>query len=209
LFASASGTKKKTLSAEEQNREDVREKREEWRQAAAALAIECLVFLDETGAKTNMTRLYGRAENGDRVNDSAPAGHWNTTTLIAAVGKDGPIAPFLIEGAIDGDVFLAYVEKFLAPALRPGDILVMDNLSTHKSAAALRLIEKRGASVLFLPPYSPDYNPIEKMWSKIKALLRKAAARTAEDLTNAVKAALNAVTADDIRGWFRSCGYNI
>lgn len=156
-----------------------------------------------------MTRLYGRAARGERVTDHVPSGHWNTTTLIAAVRKSGPIAPFLLEGAIDGDAFLTYVEKVLAPSLRPGDILVMDNLSTHKGKAARAAVEAAGARILDLPPYSPDLNPIEKMWSKIKACLRKIAARTAEALTNAVAHALSTITQADIQGWFRACGYII
>lgn len=156
-----------------------------------------------------MTRLYGRAAKGERVTDHVPSGHWNTTTLIAAVRKSGPIAPFLLEGAIDGDAFLTYVEKVLAPSLRPGDILVMDNLSTHKGKAARAAVVAAGARILDLPPYSPDLNPIEKMWSKIKACLRKIAARTAEALTEAVAHALSTVTQADIRGWFRACGYII
>lgn len=154
-----------------------------------------------------MTRLYGRADKGTRVTDHVPSGHWNTTTFIAGMRKSGPIAPMLLEGAIDGDAFLAYVEQTLAPALGPGDILIMDNLSTHKGKAARLAIEARGARILDLPPYSPDLNPIEKMWSKVKALLRKAAARTAEALTQAVAHALSLVTIDDILGWFRISGY--
>jgi transposase len=165
--------------------------------------------VDETGAKTNMTRRYGRAPVGERVHDKAPAGHWSTTTFIGAVRDGGPIAPLLIEGATDADVFTAWVEQCLAPELKEGDIVVMDNLSSHKAKAVGELIAARGAKLLYLPPYSPDLNPIEKMWSKIKALLRRAKARSPEALTQAVADGLAAVTASDILGWFRSCGYVI
>lgn len=156
-----------------------------------------------------MTRLYGRSARGQRVIDHVPSGHWNTTTLIAAVRADGPRAPMLLAGAMDGDAFLAYVEQVLVPTLREGDMLVMDNLSTHKNSAARRLIEAAGVRILDLPAYSPDLNPIEKMWSKMKASVRAAAARTQEALQDAIARALAAVTASDIDGWFQSCGYNI
>ncbi len=181
--------------------------REQWRQDAPALDVASLVFIDETGAKTNMTRRYGRALGGERVTDKTPAGHWNTTTLVAGVGTRGPLAPLLLEGALDADAFTAWVEQFLVRELRTGDVVVMDNLSSHKAQQVRPLIEKAGAKLLYLPPYSPDLNPIEKMWSKIKALLRGAKARTQEALGRAVAEALDAVTADDIKGWFRSCGY--
>ncbi|CAN5433347.1 hypothetical protein BH09SUM1_BH09SUM1_27940 [soil metagenome] len=185
----------------------MREKRSQWRGKIEGIDLDRLVFIDETGAKTNMTRRYGRAAKGERVNDSTPSGHWGTTTCVACVTTRGPIAPFLLEGAIDGDAFLIYVERVLAPLLRPGDVLVMDNLSTHKSQPARRAIEAAGARILDLPPYSPDLNPIEKMWSKLKAYLRKAAARTPEALTEAVAQALRTITIQDAFGWFRSCGY--
>jgi transposase len=193
----------------EQNRPDVAAERAAWEQKAPFLDAERLVFLDETGTKTNMTRRYGRAPAGCRVRDHAPAGHWNTTTLIAAVRPSGPLAPLLLECATDGEVFAAWTEQFLVPSLREGDIVVMDNLTSHKSSRVRALIEAAGARLLYLPPYSPDLNPIEKMWSKIKALLRAAKARTQEALNEAVAAALAAVTPADIRGWFRHCGYEI
>jgi len=168
-----------------------------------------LVFLDESGAKTNMTRLYGRAEVGRRVRGSTPTSNWSTTTMVAALGARGADAPFVLEGAMDGDSFGVYVERVLAPVVRPGDIVVMDNLSSHKNKKARALLEKAGACVKDLPPYSPDFNPIEKMWSKIKAALRKVEARTYKGLVKAVGNALGAVTQEDIRGWFLSCGYDI
>jgi transposase len=154
-----------------------------------------------------MTRRYGRAMGGGRAHDKAPAGHWNTTTLLCAVGTRGPVAPLVFEGPVDADVFAAWVEQFLLPTLRRGDVVVLDNLSSHKAASVRALIEGVGARLLFLPPYSPDLNPIEKMWSKIKTLLRGAKARTLEALEKAIAQALDAVTTDDIKGWFESCGY--
>ena len=156
-----------------------------------------------------MTRLYGRAAVGQRVRDWVPTSAWHTTTMIAAIGLGGARAPFVLEGPIDGPAFRVYVERVLVPTLQPGDIVVMDNLSSHKDAAARRLIESVGAAVMDLPPYSPDLNPIEKMWSKIKAWLRRVKARSFDDLITAIGEALAAVTPSDIQGWYQSCGYDI
>ena len=155
-----------------------------------------------------MTRLYGRAPRGHRGRDSVPSGRWESTTLIAAVGCDGPKAPWVFRGALDGDMFNVYVEHVLAPTLGPGDILVMDNLSTHKNKIAREMILATGAIIWDLPPYSPDLNPIEKMWSKIKAHLRKRKARTSEELLEAIADALTQISTKDIEGWFISCGYS-
>jgi transposase len=154
-----------------------------------------------------MTRLRGRALQGARVLDCAPHGHWGTTTLLGALRLDGTSACMSIEGATDRDVFYAYVRNVLVPSLRPGDIVVLDNLAAHGDARAQQLIKTTGASVVFLPPYSPDFNPIEKMWSKIKTALRAAKARTSQALQMAIREALAAVTAQDAMGWFKSCGY--
>ena len=156
-----------------------------------------------------MARLYGRAPKGLRVRDAVPAGTWNTTTLIDAIGVGGAQAPMLLPGALDGNAFEVYVRKMLVPTLRPGDVVVMDNLSTHKHAAARRPIEAGPAKILDLPPYSPDLNPIEKMWSKIKSLLRAARARTFKALITAVSKALKQITIEDALGWIKSCGYEI
>jgi len=142
---------------------------------------------------------------GNRLFAKAPHGHWGTTTMISSVRLDGTTAAMEIAGATDSDVFREYVRRVLAPTLLPGDIVVMDNLRTHYAAEALMLIEVRGASVKFLPPYSPDYNPIEKLWSKIKTLLRGLAARTQQELSDAIKRAFEAVTPEDIQGLFFSC----
>lgn len=154
-----------------------------------------------------MTRLYGRTVGGQRLVDAAPHGHWSTTTMISALRFDGSTADMVLEGATDGTAFGAYVEHILIPTLRPADIVVMDNLAAHKMSAIVAAIEQTGAEVRFLPPYSPDFNPIEKMWSKIKAYLRKVKARTQETLWQAVGDALRTVTALDALGWFTSCGY--
>ena len=200
-------SKKKSLRAAEQDRPDVRAQRAAWRGRTSELDLHRLVFLDESGAKTNMTRLYGRSFDGQRVTDGVPHGHWCTTTMVSSMRLDGSTAPMVIEGPTDAEVFEAYVQQVLVPTLRPGDIVVMDNLSPHKTSAVAAAIEATGAEVWFLPPYSPDLNPIEKMWSKIKAFLRKAKARTYDALVLAIGAALATVTAADAFNWFASCGY--
>jgi transposase len=156
-----------------------------------------------------MTRLRGRAPRGRRLHAKAPCGRWQSTTIISSIRLDGTTASMTISGAADGEVFRTYVEQVLCPELNKGDIVVMDNLSVHKSPKTLALIEAVGAEVRFLPAYSPDLNPIEKMWSKVKALLRTAEARTPEELDQAITNALAKVTANDARGWFSSCGYTI
>jgi transposase len=154
-----------------------------------------------------MTRLYGRARAGQRLVDAAPAGHWCTTTMISSVRHDGSTACMVVDGATSQEIFRAYVDQILAPTLRAGDLVILDNLSAHKDSQALARIESVGASVRFLPPYSPDLNPIEKMWSKVKSILRTIKARTRETLINAIAAALEQITAQDAQGWFESCGY--
>ena len=200
-------SKKKSLHAAEQDRPEVKAQREGWREKTAGLDLHRLVFMDESGAKTNMTRLYGRSFDGQRVVDATPHGHWCTTTMLSAMRVDGSTAPMVIEGPTDTDVFEAYVGHVLTHSLRPGDIVIMDNLAPHKKPSVIAAIEAVGAEVWFLPPYSPDFNPIEKMWSKIKAFLRKAKARTWDTLVAAIKDALQEVSASDARNWFRSYGY--
>lgn len=168
-----------------------------------------MVFLDESAAKTNLTRLRGRAPRGRRLLAKAPHGHWRTTTMISSVRLDGTTACMTIDGATDTAVFQAYVRAILAPTLRPGDIVVMDNLRPHKHADTIALITRAGASVRFLPAYSPDLNPIEMMWSKVKTLLRTAEARTADQLQRAIAQALQRVTPQDAAHWFAACGYSI
>lgn len=165
------------------------------------------MFLDESGVKTNMTRLYGRASKGNRCHDKAPDGRWETVTVLSSMRLDGETESIMFDGAVDRKMFDAYIEKILAPTLRLGDIVVMDNLGSHKSEKARKFVESMSASCLFLPAYSPDFNPIEKMWSKVKQVLRGLKARTREELFDAVAKALNMVTADDAQGWFEACGY--
>ena len=155
-----------------------------------------------------MTRIYGRARRGRRVHAKAPHGHWHTTTLMGSIRLDGSTTCMAIEGAADTEGFRAYIKRILGPTLRAGDIVIMDNLSPHKSKSTLSLITEAGAQVLFLPAYSPDFNPIEKMWSKVKADLRRAEARTYAALIKAVGHALSTVTARDAMNWFASCGYS-
>jgi len=183
--------------------------RARWAKATGRVPPHRLLFIDESGAKTNMTRLYGRAPRGTRVYDRIPNGRWETTTIIAAVGRNGPQAPWVLNGPMDGTAFTVWVEHVLAPTLEATDIVVMDNLSVHKNAAARASIKATGALIWDLPPYSPDLNPIEKMWSKVKACLRKTKARDAETLCTAIGQAIAQVSLQDIQNWFASCGYSL
>lgn len=200
---------KKTLKASEQEREDIAKSREEWREFQTVVDAEHLIFLDESGLKTNMTRLYGRAQGGQRCHDSTPCGHWETVTILSSIRLDSSTESLIFEGAVDRKMFDAYIQEVLAPTLRPGDIVVMDNLNAHKSQDAYRAIREKQAEVLFLPAYSPDLNPIEKMWSKVKQSLRGIKPRTENDLFTATGTALNTITASDAQGWFESCGYTV
>lgn len=195
------------MKASEQGRDDIACLREEWQEFQKTTEADRLVFLDETGVKTNMTRLYGRSLKGSRCHDSTPTGRWKTVTVLSAIRLDGTTASVMFDGAVDRRMFDAFVEKMLVPFLKPDDILVLDNLGTHKSKVAQALIESKSASYKFLPAYSPDLNPIEKMWSKMKQLLRGLKARTPSDLYAAVGKALGMITAEDAQGWFMSCGY--
>jgi transposase len=165
------------------------------------------VFIDESAAKTNMTRLHGRCAKSERLRMSAAHGHWCTTTMISSLRSDGSTACMTIEGAANAEVFQAYVKEILCPTLRPGDTVIMDNLRAHKNERTIGLIGQTGARVVFLPAYSPDLNPIELMWSKVKALLRAAQARTREGLLEAIGKALAAVSPGDAQNWFAHCGY--
>ena len=154
-----------------------------------------------------MTRLYGRRFDGERLVDAVPHGHWSTTSMLSCLRLDGSTAAMSLDGATDRVAFETYVERVLVQTLRPGDIVVMDNLAPHKSPHAAECIRRAGADLWLLPPYSPDFNPIEKMWSKVKAYLRKAKARSRSALDRVIGRALRSVTADDAKGWFTSCGY--
>lgn len=166
-----------------------------------------LVFIDETWAKTNMTRTRGRAPLGERLVAAVPHGHWKTTTLIAALGHAGVRCAATLGGAVDRDAFEAFVAQVLVPALAPGDVVVMDNLSSHKGPRVRAMVEAAGASVLYLPAYSPDLNPIELAFAKLKQLLRSAGHRTVGALWSDVQRMLDRITPDDARGFFRHCGY--
>jgi transposase len=192
------------IYASERDLERVQARRSEY-QAELVASSGRLKFLDEAGSNIAMTRLYGRAAPGERVYDRVPQSYGENITMLACLSEAGLSAPMTIEGAVDGAVFLAYVEKILAPTLSPGDVVVMDNLGAHKVKGVRETIEARGARVIYLPPYSPDLNPIEKCWSKIKTYLRAAKARTRQSLEKALKEALLLVTEKDAQGWFASC----
>jgi transposase len=166
------------------------------------------VFIDETGASTKMTRLYGRARRGQRCRAPIPHGHWKTTTFTGALRLDGLTAPMVLDGPMNVAAFQAYVEQALIPMLKPGDIVVMDNLPAHKPASVRRSIEAAGADLLYLPPYSPDFNPIEMAFAKLKAILKKTAARTVTELWNAIGAALDQFPPGECRNYFAAAGYD-
>ena len=188
-------------------RADVAAARAWWKAAQAALDPERLVFIDETGANTKMVRTRGRAPKGQRLVGHEPWGHWKTTTFTAGLRRDGLVAPYVLDGPMNGRAFLVYVEKILAPELRPGDIVVMDNLAAHKVQGVRALIEAAGAHLLYLPPYSPDLNPIEMAFAKLKAHLRKAKARTIDALWKAVGSICNLYSPDECWNYLKDAGY--
>lgn len=185
------------------------ERRTQWCDWSREVDGRRVIFVDETWAKTNMTRLRGRSLRGERLIDKSPHGHWQTTTLIAALGIEGVRCSTVVDGAVNGDVFLAFVERVLVPELCPGDIVVMDNLSSHKSVRVRQMIEAAGASLRFLPPYSPDLNPIEMVFSKIKQLLRSLACRTRDALWRSMQRVLDAITVTDAANCFAHAGYTL
>jgi transposase len=184
-------------------------KRGWFRRRARRLNKRRFIFVDESGVNTAMTRRYGRAPRGERAHDSAPRNYGAHTSVIGAMGLRGLVAALTVEGAVDTDCFNAYAERVLGPRLRRGDVVVLDNLGAHRASRIEEMAEARGARVLWLPPYSPDYSPIEQCWSKIKAYLRGAKARTREHLEESLTAAIGLVTKSDIRGWFKHCGYSL
>jgi transposase len=198
---------KKVLRAAEQDRPDVASRREEWQEVMFGLPLDRFLFLDETWTTTNMTRLYGRALKGQRLVEAVPHGHWKTTTFIAALRSTGMTAPMVIDGALNGDLFCAYVHQVLVPELRPGDIVVLDNLSSHKRMEARAAIEAVGARVVFLPPYSPDFNPIENAFAKLKRLVRSAGKRTIDELWSFLGQVVDAFTPSQCLNYIRHCGY--
>lgn len=197
--------KKKVLHAQERDTPRTKRKRRVFRRRIAQVDPKDLVFVDETGADTAMTRLYGRAPIGERVEGAVP-GHWESVTLVAGLRLSGVVSPMAFAGAMDTPSFESYVEQILAPDLSPGDVVVWDNLKPHQSHEARRLLRRVGARLEPLPPYSPDLTPIEKMYSKVKTVLRSAGARTTATVYAAMDRALKSVHGEDILGWFQSCG---
>ena len=199
---------KKTARAEEQDRPDVLSRRQAGFDGQLYLDPDRLVFIDETWASTNMARTHGRAPRGHRLRAPVPFGHWKTTTFVGGLRRSGLVAPMVLDGPISRDAFEAYVEQVLVPDLRPGDIVIMDNLSSHKGPRVRALIEHAGAALRFLPPYSPDFNPIAKAFSKLKARLRKAAERTVDALWTAIGRLIDLFTPRECDNYFAACGYD-
>lgn len=185
------------------------QRRSDWKQEQPRQDARRLIFVDETWSKTNMTRLRGRSPKGQRLVEKLPHGHWQTTTLIAALGIEGMRCSTLVDGAVNALMFEAFVEQVLVPQLRAGDGVVLDNLSSHKRQRTRELVEAAGAELFFLPPYSPDLNPIEMIFAKVKQLLRSLACRTCEALWQAMQSILDQVTASDAFNCFRHCGYSL
>jgi transposase len=203
---------KKTLRASEHDRPDIKQAREEWtstRQPIMRLEPHRLVFLDETGTTTKMTRLRGRSPKGQRLLSKVPFGHWKTQTFIAGLRFDALTAPFVIDAPMDRRIFETYVETQLAPTLKPGDVVVLDNLPAHKSSAAEQAIRAKGAWLLFLPPYSPDLNPIEMAFAKLKALLRARAIRTIDALWRAIGEICDLFSPQECQNYFHAAGYGL
>lgn len=203
------------IHAAEQDRPDVAERRARWRIEQLHMDPRKIIFIDETWAKTNMTRprkLRGRAPRGERLIEKVPHGHfrgWKTTTLIAALDHRGVRCATTVDGAVNGDLFVAFVQRVLRPTLSPGDIVILDNLSAHKVTGVRQAIQAAGATVVYLPPYSPDLNPIELAFSKLKQLMRSAKHRLVEPLWRDTQRMLDAITPSDAGGFFRHCGYAI
>lgn len=197
------------IYAAERDLERVQLRRTEYQTEISLEILARLKFLDEAGSNLAMTRLYGRAAPGERIYEGAPQNYGANISMLACLSLAGIEAPMTIDGSVDGSVFLVYVKEVLAPTLSEGDVVVMDNLGAHKVKGVRQAIETQGAKLIYLPPYSPDLNPIEKCWSKIKTYLKAAKARTREALEKALKEALELVTAEDAAGWFASCGYPV
>jgi transposase len=191
----------------EQDRPKVARRRAQWKKYQSRLDPERLVFIDETWAKTNMARTHGRCRRGAKLRAKVPHGHWRTLTFLAALRHDRIDAPCVIDGPINSRSFVAYVEQFLVPTLKPGDVVILDNLGSHKGQAVRRAIRAAGAKLLFLPPYSPDLNPIEQVFSKLKRLLRQAAERTVTTTWKRIGKLLDAFTPQECANYLRNSGY--
>jgi len=194
---------KKSLHAAERDTEANQKRRIEFLEKIRSISPERLIYLDESGVTTQMTRLYARSRDGARIHEAAPGGHWKILTILGAISTRGMIATMTIEAATDREIFLAYLDHCLCPELRPGDVVVMDNLSSHKVKGVRQKIEATGAELLYLPPYSPDLNPIEKAWAKLKILLRSAKARSKEALDQAISENLPKISPNNAQAWFR------
>jgi transposase len=199
---------KKSAHAAEQDRPDILRRRWAWFEGQPDLDPAGLVFIDETWASTNMARTHGRAPRGERLRAGIPHGHWKTTTLVAGLRLTGMVAPMALDGPIDGATFRAYVERVLVPEPRPGDVAIMDSLGSHKGPHVRAAIEAAGARLLYLPPYSPDFNPIENAFAKLKALLRRAAERTLDGLWGAIAGILDILTPAECANYFAAAGYD-
>lgn len=197
------------VHASERDRADVKDKRASWSKIQPTMQASSLVFLDESGVNTNLTRQYGRAKGKERVKDSAPLNTPKTTTILSSVRIDGTTVAKFLTRPMNGDLFLDYIQHDLVPSLHAGDLVIMENLRCHKVKGVKEAIQQAGAHVLYLPPYSPDLNPIEMMWSKLKAILRKVKARSVDALLDALPSAFEAVSVSDIIGWFRESGYSL
>jgi transposase len=208
LQAAADHAQKKTGHAAEQDRPDVLSRREAWFDGQLDLDPHTLVFIDETGANTKMARLHGRAPRGERLRAAIPHGHWKTTTFVGALRLTGMTAPMVLDGPMTAEWFLAYTEQVLVPMLHPGDVVILDNLPAHKGTAVREAVEAAGATLLFLPPYSPDFNPIENAFAKLKTLLRKAAARTVDHLWRVIGDCLDAFTPAECANYFAAADYD-
>ena len=195
------------MHADERGRADAQAARRAWSEAQAEMDIDKLVFIDETWTSTGMTRLYGRAPKGQRRIASVPHGRWNTATFVACLRHRQLTAPLVADGPMDGELFLGYVRQFLCPTLRARDIVILDNLSSHKVDSVQEAITAAGAPLLYPPPYSPDLNPIEELFAKLKALLRKAAKRSVDALWNEIGELLDTLTSSECKNYFASSGY--
>ena len=195
------------VHASEQKRPDIKLQREKWKETIKTLDVSKLVFVDESGVNINMTRRYGRAIGKERVHDYAPLNTPKSTTMLSSIRMDGTMIHKEFSGAVNREHFLDYVTNSLTPSLHSGDIVIMDNLRTHKVDGVQQTIQSVGAQVLYLPPYSPDFNPIEMLWSKIKSILRKWKARTLSQLHSSIPKAYSLISLSDIFAWFRETGY--
>ena len=200
---------KKTVHADEQRRPDVAAARRQWQTWQPLRDVAQYVFLDECGVTTDLLRRYGRSLNGTRLRDHTPCSHWETHTVVAALRLDGLGAPAVFDGPIDTPTFRAYVEQVLVPTLRPGDVVVLDNLAVHKQPEVRAAIEAAGAQLRFLPPYSPDFNPIEQAFAKLKAFLRAARPKSFDQVCALLAAALRLFTPTECRNFVRHCGYRV